>query len=394
MKCYLRNSSLYVIESDETPDDSDFTFDICNISDLKKSILFLINKYHLKTLFIFCDKFLYQNILVNKENGSISKVWSSVLSTYIPQQFTKSLMSKTDNQSEELELRKILLLLDRPLNQHFEAFFFYLNYVKDKDVIVSTNGELNTEIEYDLVIHFGHATSKGLLINKQLINIDELKCKVLYSLGCNSAEFFMSMSKSCSIDCFIGYTSSAFGQIPVNGSGRLFLYTMENCLSFGNDMVHSVNKSIRRLCHEIYAENEINKRIILYSDEQEALTINTMLNYVVIGNAKFKMKNSMPVQIIEGYSSGTLYPIYEKSIILVFESTCNPDDMVMYVTDQQGNKWDHKLNEINIYQKYIYKSIISAYYKTYTGFKYFVIINNFNLGNFSLNKEVDKIFSY
>lgn len=396
MKCVVKNKILYLIESNDVPADVDCIIDIGSIYYLKTNIEQLITKYQLKRVVIpFSSNYLhYQNILINTDNRSMSRVRTSVLSTNIPQQFSARIMSIVDNQSENTDMKNVLLVLDRPLNQHFEAYLFYLYYEKDINIIISSNGEINTEIEYDLVVHFGHATSEGLLINNRKINVRNLKSKVLYSLGCYSADFFLLIAQSSNIDCFIGYTSNAFGQIPVNGSGRLFLYTMENCLSRGFDLVESVNKAIRRLCNDIGINDELNKKIIFYNEQQQVLSINTMLNYIVVGNAKFRKKSNILSHTIEGVSCGKQYLICKNSVILIFSSTYVPEEMEIHVTNQQGNQWRHKLNEVNIYETYTYKKVLSAYYRTHTGYRYYIIINEFYNGNFCLNQDVDSIYFY
>lgn len=396
MKCFVKNEFLYVTEEQEVPADVEYLDDISSVSDLKKNIRQLMNNHKLERIMIpFSKEFLQdQNVLICTQNRSMSKTGSSVLCTYIPQQFTTNIISRYPEQNADVTLKNVLLVLDRPMNQHFEAYLFYQYYKKDINISISSDGKFDTDVEYDLVIHFGHATSEGLLIHNRELAIKNLKCKVLYSLGCYSADFYLTIAQSGNIDCFIGYTSTAFGQIPVNGSGRLFLYTMESCLCNGLDIVESVHEAIVRLRNDIGINDELNQKIIFYKDQQQALSIITMLNYIAVGNVKFKNTRKSLPEKFERISCNKSYAIDKDSVILIFHSIHAPDDMEIMVANQQGNQWVHKLSEINIYDNYIYKNILSAYYKTSTGFKYYVIINDFKNGNFRLSQDVERIYFY
>nr|WP_296457503.1 hypothetical protein [uncultured Acetatifactor sp.] len=230
---------------------------------------------------------------------------------------------------------RLLLMIDRPLRYHLDAFLCYCLYKPYYHIDIWDGSNISNSEElnkfYDIAIHYGHCDAEYFIFGKT--KICELpQSNIFVSHGCNSIQLFLKRNQP--VTAFCGFSYYCNGQMPVVGSNKLLIEMLHNLLcnmSLSQALITAKKK---------YIKNSINvdfNRTLLYANsEQELIDLTTVISCNTLSDSYLHTKKRKKEQI--PYSYGTMHsiPIYSQTMLMIISSNDSQLNITIYDRDEHA----------------------------------------------------------
>lgn len=257
--------------------------DICDIKDISDNIDKIV-------LFGDTKQISMSSFLVVMKGRRMLTILSDV--KWCGAELNKDVTRLKEFEIKEINEEKYLILVDRNIRFHFEAFYLLTLLRKmgvDVDICEGNEEEYNIFLsrKYQLIVHFGHSDGNyifaGAVKTKQL---PQTNCFISFS--CNS--YWAYESNFCeNVNSFCGNTYWTVGQTPMNDVNLLQKYVFDSLFFEGTKLSEALNYAKKKYMM-IKKIKKIEKSVINCSTYNEYVDYATLLSSNVCGNWQVEKK--------------------------------------------------------------------------------------------------------
>lgn len=242
-----------------------------------------------------------------------------------------------------------LLMIDRPLHYHLEAFLsrcilkqYYRIDIWDGN---DTDGSKYFGKSYDLVIHYGHCDNNYFIFGKTKLSTLP-QANIFLSHGCRSIQLLLR--KTQPIKAFCGFSYYCDGQTPARGSNELLMDTLYKLLKPGTLLSDALDKAKKAYIQDNIKQN-LTKSILSAHSEKELVDIATVIACGLISDSHLcilKQKVSeMPFTVGEVHA----IPKYQRTILVIVSSNSKIGSICIF--DKYGGVRNINLSHIMRYSE-------------------------------------------